>query len=134
MTTSHDLPSLDCAYKLQEYAGVARRKRSPGKATWPGAKQVWRTFDAAGRPCADRVTLAHEHGPEQSRALLVPVMRHGRRIAEPHPLAALRDTVAEQLARLPESLTRLSGGPHYPVSIAPSLLSLADDIDRQVAT
>lgn len=30
MTTSFDLPALDCAYKLQEYAGLPRRKRSAG--------------------------------------------------------------------------------------------------------
>ena len=40
LVTSHDAPSLDCAYKLQEYAGLPRRKRSDGKATWPGRKQV----------------------------------------------------------------------------------------------
>jgi nicotinate phosphoribosyltransferase len=36
LTTSSDVPALDCAYKLQEYAGSGRRKRSAGKATWPG--------------------------------------------------------------------------------------------------
>jgi len=38
LTTSSDAPALDCAYKLQEYAGTARRKRSEGKASWPGCK------------------------------------------------------------------------------------------------
>jgi nicotinate phosphoribosyltransferase len=42
LDTSADAPYLDCAYKLQEYAGQARRKRSTGKATWPGRKQVYR--------------------------------------------------------------------------------------------
>jgi nicotinate phosphoribosyltransferase len=41
MTTSSDVPAIDCVYKLQEYAGIARRKRSENKATWPGRKQVW---------------------------------------------------------------------------------------------
>jgi len=40
LTTSSDAPALDCAYKLQEYDGKPRRKRSEGKATWPGRKQV----------------------------------------------------------------------------------------------
>ena len=44
LTTSSDVPALDCAYKWQEYAGLARRKRSAGKATWPGRKQVWRRY------------------------------------------------------------------------------------------
>ena len=42
LTTSADAPTLDFVYKLQEYAGFARRKRSVGKETWPGRKQVWR--------------------------------------------------------------------------------------------
>ena len=46
LTTSSDAPALDCAYKLQEYAGSPRRKHSAGKATWPGRKQVWRRYRA----------------------------------------------------------------------------------------
>ena len=40
LTTSSDAPQLDCVYKLQEYGGRPRRKRSAGKSTWPGRKQV----------------------------------------------------------------------------------------------
>jgi nicotinate phosphoribosyltransferase len=37
------------AYKLAEYAGLPRRKRSTGKASWPGRKQVWRRYGPDGR-------------------------------------------------------------------------------------
>jgi len=53
LTTSSDVPALDCVYKLQEYAGIARRKRSANKATWPGRKQVWRRYGADGRMAGD---------------------------------------------------------------------------------
>jgi len=53
LDTSSDAPYLDCAYKLQEYAGVARRKRSEGKATWPGRKQVYRNYDDNGMMSGD---------------------------------------------------------------------------------
>jgi nicotinate phosphoribosyltransferase len=56
LTTASDAPALDCAYKLQEYAGMARRKRSEGKATWPGRKQVWRRYDEGGRLAGDLVS------------------------------------------------------------------------------
>ena len=59
LAASVDAPSLDCAYKLQEYAGTPRRKWSEGKATWPGRKQVWRTYDTNGR-MARRHPLARE--------------------------------------------------------------------------
>src|SRR5262249_42871769 len=57
LTTSADVPALDCAYKLQEYAGIARRKLSTGKATWPGRKQVWRSYGPDGRMQRDRLSL-----------------------------------------------------------------------------
>src|SRR5206468_13061473 len=47
--TSADAPYLDSAYKLEEYAGRPRRKRSEGKATWPGRKQVYRRHGSDGR-------------------------------------------------------------------------------------
>ena len=73
LTTSADLPSIDCVYKLQDYAGRARRKRSQNKATWPGRKQVWRRYDADGRIAGDLLSLAdHEQTGEP---LLHPVMR-----------------------------------------------------------
>ena len=59
---SADAPYLDCAYKLEEYAGQPRRKHSEGKATWPGRKQVFREWDARGRMERDCVTL--ETAPE----------------------------------------------------------------------
>jgi nicotinate phosphoribosyltransferase len=49
LDTSADAPYLDCAYKLVEYAGKARRKRSEGKVLWPGRKQVYRSYDEEGR-------------------------------------------------------------------------------------
>ena len=60
MDASRDAPSLDCAYKLQEYAGLARRKRSTGKATWPGRKQVFRRYDSRGRMAGDVLGLEDE--------------------------------------------------------------------------
>ncbi|MFP4896290.1 hypothetical protein [Paraburkholderia sp. EG304] len=54
MNTSADAPYLDCAYKLVEYAGEPRRKRSEGKVTLSGRKQVFRSRDKGGRILEDR--------------------------------------------------------------------------------
>ena len=48
LDTSSDVPAIDAVYKLQSYAGVPRRKRSEGKATWPGIKQVVRRHSPEG--------------------------------------------------------------------------------------
>lgn len=131
LTTSSDAPALDCAYKLQEYAGIARRKRSVGKATWPGRKQVWRSFGDDGRIAGDVLAL---HDDQQAgEPLLVPVMRSGLRLASPPILADIRRKAAQGLTQLPESLRRLSDGITVPVTIAPGLIALAEEVDRRCA-
>lgn len=131
LTTSSDVPALDCAYKLQEYAGIPRRKRSAGKATWPGRKQVWRSFADDGRMAGD--VLARQDDQQAGEPLLVPVMRRGQRIAAPPTLADIRQKAARGLAQLPEPLRRLSDGTTLPVTVAPGLIALAEEVDRRCA-
>ncbi|MBM3856194.1 MAG: nicotinate phosphoribosyltransferase, partial [Verrucomicrobia bacterium] len=78
MTTSSDAPALDCAYKLQEFAGRPCRKRSEGKATWPGRKQVYRSSADRGGFEYDVLTTLDDRG--QGEPLLQPVMKDGRRL------------------------------------------------------
>jgi nicotinate phosphoribosyltransferase len=131
MTTSSDAPYLDCAYKLQEYASLARRKQSPGKVTWPGRKQVWRRCAADGTMAGD--VLSTEDDDQPGEPLLVPVMAAGRRIAPKPSLDAIREGVRRDLARLPEPLRRLRTSPAYPVEIGDALRRLADETDRRLA-
>ena len=131
LTTSSDAPALDCAYKLQEYAGIPRRKRSVGKATWPGRKQVWRSFGEDGRMTGD--VLALQDDQQVGEPLLIPVMRHGQRLASPPTLAGIRKKAADGLAQLPDSLRRLSDGTTLPVTVAPGLIALAEEVDRRCA-
>lgn len=128
LTTSSDAPALDCAYKLVEYDGRPRRKRSPGKETWPGRKQVYRLHGIDGRIAADRLTTADAREP--GRALLVPVMRGGRRLSPPPDLAAVRRHAATQLASLPDPLRSLSRHATLEAEIAPELHRLAEEADR----
>jgi len=131
LVTSSDAPALDCAYKLQEYAGVARRKLSEGKATWPGRKQAWRRCGADGRMSGDVLTILGDAQP--GLPLLRPAMRNGRRVDGLPDLAAARRHAAEELGRLPEALRRLEAY-FYPVEVAPALRRLAEDCDRRLAT
>jgi len=129
LVTSSDAPYLDAVYKLQEYAGKARRKRSTGKATWPGRKQVFRHTDRAGRFEHDVITVEGEE--RQGEQLLVHVMRNGKRLDAPESLAAIRERAAAQLAKLPERLRALEpAASPYRVEIAPALRKLAAQVDR----
>lgn len=130
LVTSADAPYLDAVYKLQEYAGKARRKRSTAKATWPGRKQVYRTCDGRGRFERDVVTV--EGDAQSGEPLLAPVMKNGRRLNAAEDLGTIRQRAAEQLARLPEALRGLRAAPApYRVEIAPALRRLVEQVDRQ---
>lgn len=130
MNTSADRPYLDCAYKLQEYAGLARRKRSEGKATWPGRKQVYRRFGEAGRMLGDVLTTIDD--PQPGQPLLEPVMQNGRRLSAAPSLASLRTQALAELARLPETLRGCTQAPAYPVAVSAALQRLADAVDQRV--
>lgn len=131
MTTSADAPSLDCAYKLQEYAGRPCRKRSEGKATWPGRKQVYRRQEAKGLIEADIVTL--ETDSSHGEPLLQTFMHQGKRM-NPYPsLAEIRARAADQLSRLPQGLRTLGDAPSFDVTIAPALRRLAEMVDVESA-
>jgi nicotinate phosphoribosyltransferase len=113
---------------FKEYAGIARRKRSEGKATWPGRKQVWRWYDECGRFARDLVSLAAER--YQGEPLLRPAMRNGQRLADLPDLTASRAYAKNQLARLPRSLARLEAY-NYPVQIGVALRELATTLDQR---
>ncbi len=130
MNTSADAPYFDCAYKLQEYDGEPRRKRSEGKATWPGRKQVWRRYDGEGRFAGDTLSLADE--PQAGEPLLVPVVRGGKPACPRPALARSRDLAKRQLERLPEALRSLDPAkPPYPVVVTEGLRRLAAQIDAR---
>ena len=131
LSTSSDVPALDCAYKLQEYAGLPRRKRSTGKETWPGRKQVWRRYDSDGRMAGDVISL---EGDEQDGEQLIQlVMRGGRRTAPSPALSEIREHTARGIERLPEPLRGLTPDAGYQVRIAQALVTLAAEVDRRLA-
>ena len=129
MNTSADAPYLDCAYKLQEYEGEPRRKRSEGKATWPGRKQVYRRIAHDGRFAGDLLALA---GAQRAgRPLLVPQMRGGELIEPRISLEEAREHARREIAQLPERLRSLDPASPYPVEIDPDLEALAAEIDAR---
>jgi nicotinate phosphoribosyltransferase len=131
MDTSYDVPTFDCAYKMQEYAGRARRKRSEGKATWPGRKQVYRGFGGDNRMSGDLLTLDSDAGPGEP--LLKPVMRSGRRLPGLPTLEQARTRARAELDRLPDALRSLEPAAPYPVTVSNALKALAEEVDREQA-
>jgi nicotinate phosphoribosyltransferase len=129
MDTSADAPYLDCAYKLQEYAGIARRKLSEGKATWPGRKQVYRNYNKDGIMSGDTVTLENTSCARQP--LLQLVMQGGKTVTRQPTLIEARAHAQRQLNGLPAPLRQLSNTSEYPVIISAELQALAKIVDER---
>jgi nicotinate phosphoribosyltransferase len=129
MNVSADAPYLDMAYKLVRYAGRDVLKLSPGKVTWPGPKQVYRLRDAGGGCTADVLALGDEPAPSGAAdALLETVMEQGRRLGAAPALAEIRRRCAEQIARLPGDVRRLTGAAAYPVTVSARLAARQREI------
>lgn len=128
LTTSEDAPALDCAYKLQEYAGQAKRKRSEGKATWPGRKQVYRRYDSDGVMAGDTLTV--EGDGAGGEPLLQPAMREGARQGAAPSLTEIRAHAASERERLPARLRVLEPAEPYVPEVSKALRALTDQVDR----
>jgi nicotinate phosphoribosyltransferase len=119
MGTSADRPFLDSVYKLVEYAGKPRIKRSPEKQTLPGRKQIFRKAEN-GSFAGDVVAVHDEQLP--GAPLLQTVMVGGRRASPAPSLDEIRAYCRRELESLPESLLELPAAKSpYPVTISPKL-------------
>jgi len=127
MNTSSDAPYLDCAYKLTEYDGQPRRKRSEGKATWPGRKQVYRHYDESGIMTRDELTL--DNDARDGVAMLQPVMMAGIRTAPSPTLMESRTYARSQLDALPACLRSMEPSGPFPVVVCEPLRALAQRAD-----
>ncbi len=114
LITSRDAPALSMVYKLVEIDGEGKIKLSPGKKTYPMAKQVDRRRDGQGTFRGDVVIRADE--PAQGEPLLVPIVRAGRLVNELPALETIRARCADQLSALPENLRKLDATADYPIT------------------
>lgn len=125
--TSADSPNLDLVYKLTSYDESPRLKDSPGKAIYPGDKQVYRCHDASGRCTHDEITLRHEK--RDGEALLAPIVTNGEAVSSEtlDPAVAARHT-RQTLKSLPADLHRLDEGEaSYDVRISAAVTRLREE-------
>ncbi|MFG2099797.1 nicotinate phosphoribosyltransferase [Micromonospora echinaurantiaca] len=134
MGVSYDAPSLDSAYKLVAVGDRPVLKLSPGKATLPGPKQVFRDPTGAS---GDVVGLRDEPPPGDRESLLVPVMRGGRRLDPADPageVSAARARFDADLAWLPEAARRLADPTPLTAAVSPALAALHDRVAARVGS
>ncbi|MGO9919434.1 MAG: nicotinate phosphoribosyltransferase [Isosphaeraceae bacterium] len=114
LVTSRDAPALGVVYKLVELEGQGKVKLSPGKRTYPMAKQVFRRRGPDGRFCEDHVTRADETAAGEP--LLSRLVQAGRLVHSLPGLDEIRRHCTEQLAAVPEPLLTLDAKPDYPIT------------------
>ncbi len=125
---SADAPYLDTVYKLVAFGGRPVLKLSPGKATAPGAKQVFRRKEMKG----GIVGLRHESPPVGTRPLMGPVMVAGRRATDPQDLAAARARFEADLEDLPGEARDLLAPVPPPVEFSAALRRLMEQATAEV--
>ena len=121
MVVSQDLPSLDCAYKLVEYASRPRIKKSSGKVTLPAQKQIKRVWDERGFVDIVEVMDAMQQG------MLHKVMEKGQ-IRYQESLDQIRKRVADGLRQLPPDMLQLRPKDLYLPQLGPKLSALYKEL------
>ena len=119
LITSRDAPALSMVYKLVAIDGHGRVKLSPGKRSYPLAKQVFRATDGQGRFAGDHVARWDE--AVSGEPLLSRVVAAGRIVGELPSLDAIRERCRRQLAALPDSLRGPDSVGTYPISYSDAL-------------
>ncbi len=128
MITSRDAPALGGVYKLvaiDDGSGPRPvQKRSEGKTTLPGVKQVYRRQNEAGGFSSDLIALASERS--LGEPLLAPVIRAGARLSPPAPLDELQARAREGRERLPDGVRRPRDPEPYSVHVSDELQTLSE--------
>jgi nicotinate phosphoribosyltransferase len=129
LDTSADAPYLDSAYKLMEYAGKPRLKKSEGKETLPGRKQVFRQYDN-NIMAQDILTI--EGDEHEGLPLIQEYMRNGTRVSGAVSVHEIRDYTLAQMKTLPADLRKLQKASPFPVHIAKAVISMREDIEKEL--
>ena len=119
LITSRDAPALAMVYKLVELEGKGKFKLSPGKRTYPMAKQVFRRRDRNSKFSGDHITQSEETA--EGEPLLIPVLQSGNLVAELPTLESIRERCRDQLAALPARLLGLNAQPDYSITYSDAL-------------
>ena len=121
LVTGSGAPTAGMVYKLVEVDRRPVAKRSEHKASIGGAKSALRRHRDTGTATEEVVFLRNDPPePHQGdRALPIPMIRGGRRVADLPDLSAGRDRLRDALVSLPwEGLKLSSGDPALP-TVAP---------------
>lgn len=119
--TSADVPTLESVYKLVAVSGQAMAKRSVGKATLPGAKQVWRRAGFGG----DVLGLWDEPDPVGGAEPLLAEVDPGAEPDDRAAVAAAQARFEADWSALPKEYRDLTNPSRYEVEVSAGLQALS---------
>jgi nicotinate phosphoribosyltransferase len=123
MGVSADAPQVDGVYKLVAYEGRGVAKLSSGKATLPGAKQLFRRGGLR-----DVIALRDEPAPPGAAGVLTAVMLGGRRARPRAGLAEARARFEDDFQSLPPGARDLDAPTPPAAATSPALRALTEEV------
>ncbi len=112
-------------YKLVDIDGIPVMKMSSGKFTYPGRKQIFRSFGGS-KLQADKLGLLDENEAEK-KPLLQLVMKEGKQLEKPEILTKIRQRTEFSVASLSEEIRRLKNPISVNVEISQMLRNLTEE-------
>jgi nicotinate phosphoribosyltransferase len=110
-------------YKLVEIDNIPVMKESTQKMTYPGRKQIFRSF-AGTEVKTDRLGLVTESQMAGEQPLLELVMKQGKKVQLPENLIQIRERTATSVASLPDQSRKLDNPVPVGVEISSALQEL----------
>ncbi|GAX38042.1 nicotinate phosphoribosyltransferase [Nodularia sp. NIES-3585] len=118
-------------YKLVEIDGIPVMKQSSSKVSYPGRKQIFRSF-VGGKVKADQLALVDE-SHVSAEALLQLVVKNGERLHPPESLQEIRQRTAATVASLPQETRRLDDPVGVEIEISAGLQELISKTKKGTA-
>jgi len=114
-------------YKLVEIDGIPVMKKSSGKSTYPGRKQIFRSFEG-DRVTGDRLGLVTEACDGEEKPLLELFVKQGERVQPLQDLEEVRSRTAVSVAALPDRVRRVDNAVPLGVEVSAGLLELIGEV------
>lgn len=127
VSTISDAPKIEVVYKISELRDREKvrplAKLTNGKESYPGRKQVFRTYDRNGKMYMDTVGLEDE---QLGNPLLVSMIKNGELMYNLPTLQQIRGYVKTQLAELPEKFLSVNREHPFKVEVSEEIKSLLE--------
>jgi nicotinate phosphoribosyltransferase len=121
---------INGVYKLVEIDSIPVMKNSTSKVTYPGCKQIWRTY-IDGVVQHDELGLITEAKPPSQVPLLQLVVKQGQRLQLPESLADLRSRTTASVASLLPECRDIKAPVSCKVNISPELQKLTQQVSEK---